>query len=80
LFLRWCIIGADGYNAPAGSVLWTTDEVAAALKCSRGTVYRHVRTGALPARRVGEAGPLRFEPAAVERLLRPALDEQEHTR
>jgi hypothetical protein len=34
-------------------------------------VYRRVWDGQLEARRVGKTAPLRFEPGAVERLLRP---------
>ena len=52
--------------------LLTVTEVARLLRQSRSSVYRHTRTGTLPALRVGETGPLRFEPEAVERLLRPA--------
>ena len=51
--------------------LLTVTEVARLLRQSRSSVYRHTRTGTLPALRVGETGPLRFEPEAVERLLRP---------
>ena len=46
-------------------------EVARLLRQSRSSIYRHTRTGTLPALRVGATGPLRFEPEAVERLLRP---------
>ena len=53
------------------STLLTVPEVARALRCSPASVYRRVSDGQLEARRVGETGPLRFEPEAVERLLRP---------
>jgi len=52
--------------------LLTVAEVARVLRCSPTSVYRRVWDGQLEARRVGETGPLRIEPAAVERLLRPA--------
>ncbi|MEO5576785.1 MAG: helix-turn-helix domain-containing protein [Gaiellaceae bacterium] len=53
--------------------LLTPAQVANRLGVSRVTVYRRVWDGSLPAFRVGETGPLRFEADAVERLLRPAL-------
>ena len=55
----------------APSKLLTVPEVARVLRCSPASVYRRVSDGQLEARRIGESGPLRFEPEAVERLLRP---------
>ncbi len=63
-------------QAPA---LLTPAQVASRLGVSRVTIYRRVWDGSLPALRVGETGPLRFEPEAVERLLRPALETKETT-
>ncbi len=63
-------------QAPA---LLTPAQVANRLGVSRVTIYRRVWDGSLPALRVGETGPLRFEPEAVERLLRPALETKETT-
>ena len=60
----------------ATTTLLRVDEVAERLGVSRVTVYRRVWDGSLPALRVGEAGPLRFEPEAVERLLRPARGDE----
>ena len=59
-----------GMAAPPKRLL-TVAEVARVLRCSATSVYRRVWDGQLEARRVGETGPLRFEPEAVERLLRP---------
>ena len=56
--------------------LLKVDDVAAAQRCSRGTVYRHVREGDLRALRVGPSGPLRFRQADVEALLRPVHHEE----
>lgn len=53
----------------------TAVEVARVLRCSRHTVYRRVDDGTLPALRVGDGGPLRFEARDVYRLLRPARHE-----
>ena len=58
-------------NMVAPSKLLTVPEVARVLWCSPASVYRRVSDGQLEARRIGESGPLRFEPEAVERLLRP---------
>ena len=58
-------------NMAAPSRLLTVGEVARLLRQSPASVYRRVSDGQLEARRVGETGPLRFEPEAVERLLRP---------
>lgn len=52
--------------------LLTVGEVARALRCSRASVYRHVRLGQLEALRVGDRGPLRFRPEDVEAVLQPA--------
>jgi excisionase family DNA binding protein len=48
-------------------------EVAERLRVSPWTIYRHVAAGELDAFRIGTSnrGPLRFEPEAVQRLLRP---------
>jgi excisionase family DNA binding protein len=51
-------------------------DVARRLRVSRHTIYRRVEDGSLPAFRVGESGPLRFEPSAVDALLRPAREER----
>ena len=66
-------------DAPPGVALLTVTEVARLLRQSRSSVYRHTRTGTLPALRVGKTGPLRFEPEAVERLLRPARETRRRT-
>ena len=58
-------------DAPPEVALLTVTEVARLLRQSRSSIYRHTRTGTLPALRVGATGPLRFEPETVERLLRP---------
>ena len=52
--------------------LLTVAEVARDLRVSRHSVYRRVHDGTLPALRIGRSGPLRFEPAAVQRVLKPA--------
>ncbi len=57
----------------------TVPEVATVLRCSATSVYRRVWDGQLPARRIGETGPLRFQPADVENLLRPAKPSNEDT-
>jgi excisionase family DNA binding protein len=59
--------------------LLTADDVCRRLNVSRPTLYRRVADGSLRAFRVGEAGPLRFEPEAVEALLRPARAAEEQT-
>ena len=62
--------------------LLSTAEVAAVLGVHPVSVARYVRAGTLPARRIGQAGPLRFQAADVERLLqpaRPATTENEET-
>ena len=47
--------------------LLTAHEAARRLGLSRATVYRHARTGELPALRVG--GSLRFDPAELEQYV-----------
>jgi excisionase family DNA binding protein len=57
--------------------LLTVDEARVLLRCSRASIYRRVHDGTLPAMRVGESGPLRFEPSAVYRVLRPVRHDHE---
>jgi excisionase family DNA binding protein len=59
-------------ESSSGSSLLSVADVARRLRVSRHTIYRRVASGDLPAFRVGESGPLRFEASAVEQLLRPA--------
>jgi excisionase family DNA binding protein len=54
------------------SELLTAEDVCRRLNISRPTLYRRVEDGSLRAFRLGATGPLRFEPEAVEALLRPA--------
>jgi excisionase family DNA binding protein len=60
--------------------LWTPDDVAEALRCSRTTVYRMVEEGKLPSVRVGRL--LRFDPNAVQAALRGSScgQEDDHVR
>ena len=53
--------------ARAAPELLTVNELRGVLKISRGTVYKLVNRGELPAVRVGER--LRFRPADVDRYL-----------
>ena len=55
----------EGWTPP--SRLLTVNEVAFALAISRHSVYRLVRTGALPTVRVGER--IRFRPSDVDAYL-----------
>jgi excisionase family DNA binding protein len=66
-------------HAPASGLL-TVDDVARVLRASRHTVYRRVADRSLRALRVGETGTLRFEPEAIDALLRPAGLEPEENR
>jgi excisionase family DNA binding protein len=50
-------------------------EVVERLAISRGTFYRLVHTGRLPALRLGESGQLRVEREVVDEFLRPARRE-----
>ena len=56
--------------------LLTADDVCERLRVSRPTLYRRVHDGSLRAFRLGDMGPLRFDPADVERLLRPAREDE----
>lgn len=40
-------------NTPMGSLTYSLDEVAALLGVARGVAYEGVRTGAIPATRIG---------------------------
>jgi len=52
-------------------------EAAAALRCSRSSIYRRIDDGTLPAFRAGlESGPLLIRERDVHTLLRPARPEQ----
>ena len=52
-------------------------EAAAALRCSRSSVYRRIDGGTLPAYRLGrEHGPLLIRSRDLEALLRPARPEE----
>jgi excisionase family DNA binding protein len=55
--------------------LLTPDDVAAALRCSRTTVYRMVDEGKLPSVRIGRL--LRFDGEAVQAALRGGACGQE---
>jgi excisionase family DNA binding protein len=55
----------------------TVDEAARELRLSRSTIYRKVHDGSLEAFRVGQAGTLRFRPAAVNAVLTPAGPSEE---
>ena len=59
-----------------GSRWLTVDEAARELRLSRSSIYRKVHDGTLPAFRVGETGSLRFQPAAVRRVLRPVHEDK----
>ena len=58
----------------------TVAEASDVLRQSEASVYRHVRLGHLEALRVGDTGPLRFTPEAIEALLRPARPEPRRER
>ena len=58
--------GVYGASTTAPELL-TVNELRGVLKVSRGTVYKLVNRGELPAVRVGER--LRFRPADVDRYL-----------
>jgi excisionase family DNA binding protein len=60
--------------------LLTADEAARELRLTRQSIYRMIGDGRLPAVRIGQDGPLRIEPEAVEALLRPARAAEEQTR
>ena len=65
-------------DAPETPPKWLTiDEAAAQVRLSRGSLYRLVREGALPAYRIGDTGSLRFRPDAVEGVLKPARPTEE---
>jgi excisionase family DNA binding protein len=56
--------------------LLTVDEVCGLLHYSRSTVYRHIRSGDLPALRLGEGGTtLRVRADALEDWLVPTAPE-----
>jgi excisionase family DNA binding protein len=59
-------------HGTGGQRLLTVGDAARVLRCSRGSVYRYTRTGALVASRIGESGQLRYRAEDVEALLRPA--------
>ena len=50
-------------NPPLTERLWTVQDVAAYLQCSKSYVYQKSEAGLIPSVRAG--GLLRFEPAAV---------------
>jgi excisionase family DNA binding protein len=58
-------------TAPLRSVA----EVAHDLHVSKVTVYRAIERGELAAVRLGVSGPLRIPESAVERFLRPTVEE-----
>jgi excisionase family DNA binding protein len=55
----------------ATAELLTVNEAAAKLRLTPDTVYRLIQRGRLRAFRVGESGPLRIEPEAIDELLQP---------
>jgi len=58
--------------------LLTVDEVCDLLHYSRSSVYRHIRTGDLPALRLGQDGmSLRVRADALENWLTPIAAERE---
>ena len=57
--------------------LWSVSHVARRLRISRMSVYRRIEDGQLEAYRVGVDGDYRIPPEAVERLLRPARDDEQ---
>jgi len=58
---------ATRYRGPTTAPLLTINDVAHQLAISRDSVYRLVRSGALPSLRVGER--LRFRPSDIEAYL-----------
>lgn len=53
---------------PAAALMWTINEAAAAMRCSRPTCYQRVRVGAIAGYRVGEL--IRIDPESVKTFLR----------
>lgn len=51
--------------------LLTVREAAGELRLTPDSVYRLIQQGRLRALRVGDNGPLRIEPAAIDELLQP---------
>lgn len=58
-------------TATATDRFLTVREAAAELRLTPDSVYRLIQQGRLRAFRVGDSGPLRIEPAAIEELLQP---------
>jgi excisionase family DNA binding protein len=57
-------------DAQTSQRLLTVQEVAQRLRLSRGTIYKHVRTGVIPAVRLGDAGAsLRIPEDELEQAL-----------
>jgi excisionase family DNA binding protein len=52
--------------------LFTVDEVAAMYRMERSTIIRRIKSGQLPAIRVGEDGPYRIYESDARRLAKPA--------
>lgn len=52
--------------------LWTVEDVARFVKCSKSWVYKAAEAGDLPSVRVGSM--LRFDPSAVKRFLMQSAD------
>lgn len=50
-----------------GAVMWTIDQTALAMTCSRPTVYQRIREGSIAAYKVGEV--IRIDPESVRAFL-----------